>query len=268
MAADVDGFLRHFIAFGARPDAERYLRLFHPEATLFDAGMPQPITVPEIPEHIEGILKLVPDFRMTPERWRERAGTLFVEARNTASLGTTVLDWRSVYCMDLSGDRVLRGRRYYDRRALYGKLNPTLPSLPAPEASATPECVDPVEAEPCFDADPQTRRFGEALEAGNAAELVALFRDDATLASPELGRPFARSELPAWHAALHRLLPGLRFERLAFAGDAALCFAEWRVTCGPISFTRVDRLDCAAGSILAARAYFDTLELATRLETR
>ena len=49
--------------------------------------MPRPITVPEIPEHIEGILKLVPDFEMTPERWRFREPTIFVEAHNQASFG-------------------------------------------------------------------------------------------------------------------------------------------------------------------------------------
>ena len=47
-------FLERFRAFGAQPDVARYLALFHPDATLFDSGMQRPITVPEIPEHIEG----------------------------------------------------------------------------------------------------------------------------------------------------------------------------------------------------------------------
>ena len=57
---DADRFLERFRAFGAQPDVARYLALFHPDATLFDSGMERPITVPEIPEHIEAILKLVP----------------------------------------------------------------------------------------------------------------------------------------------------------------------------------------------------------------
>ena len=84
---DLDRFLERFVAFGAAPAVETYLPLFHPEATLFDAGMAQPIGVEEIPEHLEAILKVLPDLRMTPERWRERDGTVFVEARNEATVG-------------------------------------------------------------------------------------------------------------------------------------------------------------------------------------
>jgi len=134
---DVDRFLERFFRFGAAPSVAHYLDLFDPEATLFDSGMPRPIRVPEIPEHIGGILRLVPDFRMTPERWRARGTTLFVEASNQASLGGRPLRWHSVYCMDLAGDHVLRGRRYYDRRPLFATLNPALPALPA--AALRPE---------------------------------------------------------------------------------------------------------------------------------
>jgi hypothetical protein len=144
--APLERFLARFAAFGASPAVSSYLALFHPDATLFDSGMPQPIRVPEIPEHIEAILRLVPDFRMTPERWRERDGTLFVEARNQATLNGAALAWRSVYCMDLAGDRVMRGRRYYDRRPLFAALNPDLPALPA--------------AALCREGDPLTRGRG------------------------------------------------------------------------------------------------------------
>ena len=85
MTAPVESLLRRFRDFGERPSVERYLALFHPEATLLDAGMARAITVAEIPEHMEGILKVVPDFRLVPERWREREGTLFIEARNQAT---------------------------------------------------------------------------------------------------------------------------------------------------------------------------------------
>ena len=127
---DVDRFLTRFRVFGAAPSIASYLALFHPDATLFDSGMPRPIRVPEIPEHIEGVLRLVPDFRMTPERWRAHGATLFVEAHNQATLAGAPLRWDSVYCMDLEGDRVRRGRRYYDRRPLFAALNPQLPALP------------------------------------------------------------------------------------------------------------------------------------------
>jgi hypothetical protein len=127
-------FLERFARFGSAPSVETYLPLFHPRATLFDSGMARPIAVPEIPEHIEAILKVVPDFRMTPERWRRRDATLFVEASNEATLAGRRARWPSVYCMDLRGDRVIRGRRYYDRQPLYAHLNPDLPALPRLES--------------------------------------------------------------------------------------------------------------------------------------
>jgi len=132
---DADRFLERFRAFGARPDVARYLALFHPDATLFDSGMERPITVPEIPEHIEGILKLAPDFRMTPERWRLRGVTIFVEAHNQATLGDRRVEWPSVYVIDLRGDQVIRGRRYYDRRPLVSRVFPGIRS----DAPATPD---------------------------------------------------------------------------------------------------------------------------------
>jgi hypothetical protein len=131
MQPDVAGFLERFRAFGEKPCAATYLPLFHPGATLFDSGMERPLRVPEIPAHIEGVLALVPDFRMVSERWRERGGTVFVEAANRATLGGRSVEWPSVYCVDLAGDRVIRGRRYYDRRPLFALVDPALPALPA-----------------------------------------------------------------------------------------------------------------------------------------
>jgi hypothetical protein len=130
-SGDVARFLERFRRFGAAPGVETYLALFHPEATLFDSGMPRPLTVPEIPEHIAGILKLVPDFRMEPERWRSHAPTIFVEAHNQATLAGARVEWPSVYCIDLRGDQVIRGRRYYDRRPLFARLSPEIAKVPA-----------------------------------------------------------------------------------------------------------------------------------------
>lgn len=266
MSQSVESFLERFAAFGNRPGVETYLPLFHPEATLFDAGMERPITVPEIPGHLEGILKLVPDFRMTPERWRQRDGTLFVEARNEATVGRTPARWRSVYCVDLEADRVRRGRRYYDRRGLFALLNPALPALPgyAPVAAEAGPVADPIEGPEAV-----VRAYGAAWVAVGAGDLARVFREDGTLAGPDLPRPLARNELAHYRGALTGLLAGLRMELVAWAGDDALAFAEWRVEAEvggePLSLGVVDRFDLAGGLVLAGRAYFDTLELAARL---
>jgi hypothetical protein len=264
--SDLDSFLDRFFAFGDKPSVETYMPLFDPRATLFDAGMERPITVPEIPDHIAGILALVPGFRMTPERWRERNGTVFVEARNQASLGGSEARWRSVYCVDLEGDRVIRGRRYYDRRSLYARLGPGVPSLPeyTPEADEAPDPADPLTGP-----EEIMLRFGEAWTSDSGAALQRLFREDGTLSSPDVGRPIARDELAHYRADLRQRLPELRLELLCWAGDDVLAFGEWRMsgrTHGrTIQVGVVDRLDLAAGLVLSARAYFDTLDLLNAL---
>jgi len=266
MEPDVQGFLERFTAFGRAPGVETYLPLFHPEATLFDSGMPRPITVSEIPEHIEGILKLVPDFRMVPERWRARQGTLFVEAGNQASLGRDQAFWRSVYCVDLQGDRVIRGRRYYDRRGLYARLNPALPALPAdPPVAETPP---PLAAPPATPRD-LVAACADWWARGEPESLQLLYREDGCLWSPEHSRALGRAEIPGHYASLRRLLPGLELELESWAGDDTLIFLEWRATAElagqPLAFGLAERLDLATGHVLHGRAYFDTLEIASRL---
>jgi hypothetical protein len=237
---DAAAFLERFRAFGAAPGVATYLALFHPEATLFDSGMERPLGVPEIPEHIEGIVKLVPDFRMVPERWRGRGSTLFVEARNSGTLGCGPMQWRSVYCMDLRGDRVLRGRRYYDRRPLFARLGAALPALPGIGAGDDEPGDEPLEPAP---AATSAESFVESVAAGRTRR-----------------RPWP---------ALARALPGLSASVAQWAGDDELVFVEWEASgkVGGVLFPLgvVERFDRRGGAAAGARAYLDTLALATRL---
>jgi hypothetical protein len=243
MDADVAAFLERFRAFGAAPGVATYLALFHSEATLFDSGMERPLGVPEIPAHIEGILKLVPDFRMVPERWRARGATLFVEARNAGTLGPAPASWPSVYGMDLRGDRVLRGRRYYDRRPLFARLGAALPALPGFAAVAHGPGDEPgdevLESTPVA-ASPEG--FVEAMAAGRARR-----------------RPWP---------ALARALPELSASVAQWAGDDELVFVEWeargKISGAPFLLGVVERFD-RRGDGVRVRACFDSLALATRL---
>ncbi|MEW6270098.1 MAG: hypothetical protein AB1689_12470, partial [Thermodesulfobacteriota bacterium] len=145
-ADDVARFLERFFRFGAAPSVESYMPLFHPEATLFDDGMERAIGYAEIPASIEATLALAQDFVMVPERWRANGRALFVEARNEATVLGTRHAWRSVYRIDLDGDRVRRGRRYYDRAPLLAALAPDAPRLE--DALAAARGADGREAAP------------------------------------------------------------------------------------------------------------------------
>jgi hypothetical protein len=222
--AATDRFLARFRHFGAAPSVESYLALFHPDATLFDSGMERPITVPEIPAHIEGILKLAVGFRMTPLRWRFREPTIFVEAHNRAVLAGHEVEWPSVYAIDLAGDRVIRGRRYYDRAPLVAKV---LPAGPPPKP--------PVETPP----------------------LAASFADAASLAgacaerAPERAAAFGVAGLTA------RVETFAGDAELAFVEWSACGSVGGKA----LAFGFVDRFDVAAGRVKEAKAYYDTLAL-------
>jgi ketosteroid isomerase-like protein len=261
---DLNGFLTRFFAFGAAPSVETYLPLFHPDATLFDSGMPRPLTVPEIPEHIAGTLELLADFRMTPERWRLGGRTCFVEARNEAVLGGAPAFWRSVYCVDLEGDRVIRGRRYYDRAPLFARIAPNVPRLPPPQVEAETLAPAPYEPAPGSAAD-LLPLYADAWKRGAPWALAPLYRDDAALLSPGFVRPLGRAEIAPYYRERIRALPDLRLELETRAGDATLAFAEWRAVATVKGRERrfgvADRFDLAAGRILSARAYFDSLGL-------
>ena len=137
--SDVDRFLERFRAFGAAPSVERYLPLFDPEATLFDSGMARAIRVGRDPRALQrrsvdgaGF----PDGR--PQRWRQAGSTVFVEAHNQATLAGVPLEWPAVYCVDLRADRVIRGRRYYDRQPLFARIDPNTPTLGMSLTAALP----------------------------------------------------------------------------------------------------------------------------------
>jgi hypothetical protein len=267
MAVDVDGFLGRFFAFGAAPSVETYLPLFDSEASLLDAGMARPITVSEIPDSIRGVLAVVPDLIMIPERWRERNETLFVEASNRATIAGGPVHWRSVYCVDLKRDRVIRGRRYYDRRPLFGRLDPSLPVLPDMPEISTHE-ARPV-GDPIADVASFATAMSDALTRHDGAGLQGLFREDGCWWSPGRSEPVTRDALPAWLDGVAARIPESKFAFEAWAGDDTLLFLEWTMTGQldgeSITFAGVDRFDLAAGLALHARSYFDTLELATRL---
>lgn len=121
--SNVTQWIEKFQAFGARPSPENYAILFDPEGTVFDSGMERPLKATEVAMHMGGILKLMPDLHITVHRWRERKGTVFVDAQNAATIAGRKTLWDAVYCVTLRGDRVIRGRRYYDRAPLLARVS-------------------------------------------------------------------------------------------------------------------------------------------------
>lgn len=137
--ADVKSFLARFADFGDAPDPDKYEDLFDPaEGTVLHPGMAAPLHRDQVRAYMSTYLAGVPEFRFEIAHWAECDGTVFVEARNSGRPGGgDVLDWGTVYCVTLRGDRVLRGRAYGDRVPLLARLVPEL-TLAQAAALGTP----------------------------------------------------------------------------------------------------------------------------------
>jgi len=254
---DVAAFLRRFTHFGAAASVESYVVLFHRQATLFDDGMERPLTAAEIPAHIAEVLAVAPGFAMTPERWRARGAQLFVEARNCAAPGGVPVAWHAVYRIDLDGDLVRRGRRYFDRMALLAPLMPDATPFAfalAPAGDAGARLVE----QPARDAAAFVAACAAAWAAGRPEAVAALYRADGALetaATPALDR--------AGIAAYYRRVAPLALVPRAWAGDAQLLFIEWE---GRAGFACVERVDLVDGLASAGRVYCDRGALQHALE--
>lgn len=268
-AAEVGRFLERFVRFGAAPSVATYLPLFHPDARLFDDGMERPITLSEIPDSITATLALAQGFVMVPERWRARDGVVLVEARNEATIFGTRCCWQSVYRVQLEGDLVIDGRRYYDRAPLLAAFDPATPRLPSLAPDAT-ELVEPA-ALACLDRGVTPAGLVElcsrSFATGDWRDLAALLREDATWHAPGVAGALGRAAVVGHRARFAALLGDARPYVRRWAGDDALVLIEWQVEVpapsGPsYALGMVDRFDLASGRVLAVRTYFDAASLA------
>ena len=269
----VASFLARFFRFGAEPGVETYMPLFHPDVTLFDDGMERPVGYGEIPASITATLALAQGFRMVPERWRHRDGVVFVEARNEATIFGTPCRWQSVYRVHLDGDRVIDGRRYYDRAPLLATFDPATPRLPSLAGSAA---ASTVESLACLERGVAPQELVElcarSWENGDWRELAAAFREDATWHAPGLDGPLGRDGVAGYRARFALLLGGAVPQVRAWAGDDTLVMIEWRADAstlagGTYALGMVERFDLVAGRVLAARTYLDAASLVSAVGT-
>jgi ketosteroid isomerase-like protein len=274
----VAAFLARFARFGAAPSVATYLPLFHPDVQLFDDGMERPIGYDEIPASITATLGLAQEFCMVPERWRARDGVVLVEARNAATILGTPCQWQSVYRVRLDGDRVIDGRRYYDRAPLLATFDATSPRLPSLASRTNDDVVRVDHAAPsplaCTERGPTTHELvelcAEAWRAGSWGALLATFRDDATWHAPGVDGALGRDAMLGFRTCFARLLCGVVPVIRAWAGNDTLLLVEWHAdvptpTGATYAFGMVERFDLVAGRVLAARSYFDASSLARAL---
>jgi hypothetical protein len=140
----VQRFLERFADFGGAPDPDKYESLFDPhEGTVLHPGMLAPLHRDQVRAYMTAYLAGVLEFRFDIAEWAGHGDTVFVEARNSGRPGGgDVLEWGTVYCVTLRGDRVLRGRAYGDRVPLLARLMPELTLSPAADLGAPAPGLD------------------------------------------------------------------------------------------------------------------------------
>ena len=266
-------WVERFREFGAQPNPSRYVALFDPEGTVFDSGMERPLKATEVATHMDGILKMMPDFHFSISRWRERDGTVFVDALNSATIAGRKLLWDAVYCVTLRDDRVIRGRRYYDRAPLLARLSPTLPSMPAYEPIVDQEIEGSVSAGTSVSGLTPAeflKRYAQLWQAPQPRRFADFYHPHGRMLNPGMHRPICKSEIPGYYTFLLSSMPDLRLEQQTWAGDSRALYIEWHASgtlAGkPFQLNLVDRFEFVDGHVIYGQAYFDMVALLSVLD--
>jgi hypothetical protein len=228
-----ESFLEKYTAFGREPSLGRYLELFDPEGTVLHPGMPAPIGIDQIPGFISRALATLRGYRLEPVRWCAHGDTIFVEARNSATIGGKRAAWPAIYCITLRGDRVLRGRAHYDRIGVLSHLD-------AASATGRPDAhlkvLEPGELKLSQSADGRLNAadiferfvlpYAHYWKNADPRRFPLFYHPEGRLLNPGLERPLGREEIAEYYARMKSKIPDVRCELEAWAASAGLVFLE------------------------------------------
>jgi len=266
-------FMDRFASFGREPGIEKYLDLFDPRGTVKHPGMEKPIAGDEIAAFISSALANMPDFLLRPTRWCHKHDTLFVEAECSGSVGGRRARWPALYCLALRGERVLRGRAYYDRATVLCLADPNLADR-RDEAYAMALSEEGLAGEGAGDAPINEstvepiflNAYAAHWQAPVAERFAEFYSDSGKLLVPGTRHALRPHEVGSYYAALFRDISDLRQQSEAWAYRAGLLFVEWRMSGSKngdsFELGTADRITLSEdGRIVEAVSYFDTLAL-------
>jgi hypothetical protein len=264
-------FLTRFTTFGQEPTVQNYLDLFDPQGTVQHPGMERPLAGKQIAAFISSATAAMPDFRLQPMGWCANRETLFVEARCSGTIAGQHVGWPALYCLTLRGERVLRGRSYYDRAAVLSHVDPELADRrgeahahaldgASPERQTADTQADDIRTE---------SEFLAAYDANGCAPLPERFTEfyarSGRLLVPGMPHALVRREVCSYYRSLIGEIDDLRWHCQAWACRRGLLFVEWRMSgvVDGIAFQHgaADRFSLIGDRIAEAVSYFDTLAL-------
>jgi SnoaL-like protein len=270
-------FLEKYRAFGEHPSRDNHARLFDPAATVQHPGMSAPMPAGQYVNFIAEGLKRLPDFRLIPIHWAVSGNTIFVEARNTATVGGRPICWPATYVVTLREEMVIRGRAYYDRMEVLAHFEPELAGQSTNAHAIVLEGAVSHGASPSDDEE-YARLVYERIVMPYAAngnnpdpyKFQQFYTPDARMINPGFVRPLRRGELPGYYAALKSQIHDLRMRMERWAAAPQMLFIEWTVT-GEIGGRRFELANTdrfTLRGMLAAEgvAYFDNMQLRAMTE--
>ncbi len=265
-------FLEKYRAFGQHPTRESHARLFDPGATILHPGMAAAMPAAQYVDFIAEGLKRLPDFHLIPVHWAVNGDTVFVEARNTATVRGQAIVWPATYVVTLREEWVTRGRAYYDRTEVLRHFEP---ALAAGGPNAHVSVLEGARAHGASESDSDAyaalvyERFvapyaenGRHPDPGKFQEFYA---PDARMINPGFERPLRRNELRGYYGALMAQIAELRLRLERWAVAPGLLFTEWTVSGSlagqPFVLANTDRFTLRDLLAVEGVAYFDDLAL-------
>ncbi|MGH7839612.1 MAG: nuclear transport factor 2 family protein, partial [Candidatus Binataceae bacterium] len=196
--------------------------------------------------------------------------TLFVEARNTATVGGQPVVWPATYVVTLRDDLVVRARAYYDRSELLGHFEPDL-AAKGPNAHVTVLEGSSPHGSSAADGDAYAAQVYAAIVAPYAEngkhpdpqKFREFYAPDARMINPGFERPLRRDGLSGYYAALTTAIRDFQLHLECWAVAPELLFIEWTVT-GELAGKRLelantDRFTLRDLLAVEGVAYFDNL---------
>jgi ketosteroid isomerase-like protein len=272
-------FLEKYRAFGQKPSRESHARLFAPDATILHPGMARSMPAAQYVDFFVEGLKRLPEFHLIPVHWAVNGDTIFVEARNTATVNGRPIEWPAIYVVTLRNEMVIRGRPYYDRTEALAHFEPGLAgNVPnahtiilkgaEPHGSSTSD-------NQTYAAEVYEKIVAPYAEDGKDLDPVRIqkfYTPDAQMINPGFERPLRRDELPDYYKSLKSQIRGLQMRLKRWAVAPELLFIEWTITgeiAGkPLVLPNTDRFTLRDMLAIEGVAYFDDLALRALVEPR
>ena len=124
--SDQEMFVQRFQEAWRSPRG-RFVELFHADGRLLQQGMERFLTRNEIPEHIEGTLKLMPDIAQKIKLWVASGDHVFIEWTGLGTvLGRKHIEWDGASRFTLKDGLIMEEVAYYDTFPLRVIADPSL----------------------------------------------------------------------------------------------------------------------------------------------